>query len=198
MVGQVVGYVRVSAADQNPDRQLQVLGECTKIFTDKISGKSRAKRAGLAALIDYIRDGDTIRVASMDRLGRSTRDLFDLVDEIVAKGAAVEFLKERITVDQNGSSPLDSLMLGVMASFAEFERNLIRERQAEGIAIAKARGKYVQKPKLSAHDVEQAQAMIELGLPKTEVAARLGVTRQTLYAALKREASAREGVRNNG
>ncbi len=186
MVGQVVGYVRVSSADQNPDRQLETLGECTKTFTDKISGKSRAKRTGLAKLMDYIRDGDTVRVASMDRLGRSTRDLFNLVDEIVAKGAAVEFIKERITVDQNGSSPLDALMLGVMASFAEFERNLIRERQAEGIALAKTKGKYVQAPKLGKDDVEQARAMLNLGLPKTEVAARLGVSRQTLYAALRR------------
>jgi DNA invertase Pin-like site-specific DNA recombinase len=189
MVGQIVGYVRVSSVDQNPDRQLEAIGECTKVFTDKISGKSRAKRTGLASLMDYIRDGDTVRVASMDRLGRSTRDLFDLVDEIAAKGAAVEFIKERITVDKNGSSPIDALMLGIMASFAEFERNLIRERQAEGIALAKAKGKYVQAPKLSADDVEQAQAMIELGLPKTEVAERLGVSRQTLYAALRRAAT---------
>jgi DNA invertase Pin-like site-specific DNA recombinase len=188
MVGQVVGYVRVSSADQNPDRQLEAIGECTKVFTDKISGKSRAKRAGLAKLMDYIREGDTVRVASMDRLGRSTRDLFDLVDEIAAKGAAVEFIKERITVDQNGSSPIDALMLGVMASFAEFERNLIRERQAEGIALAKAKGKYKPTRKLADHDVEQAQAMIDLGLPKTEVAARLEVSRQTLYAALRRAA----------
>jgi DNA invertase Pin-like site-specific DNA recombinase len=186
MVGQVVGYVRVSSADQNPERQLEVIGECTKVFTDKISGKSRAKRTALAKLMDYIRDGDTVRVASMDRLGRSTRDLFDLVDEIAAKGAAVEFIKERITVDKNGSSPIDALMLGVMASFAEFERNLIRERQAEGIALAKAKGKYVQAPKLGAEDVEQARALLDLGLPKTEVAARFGVSRQTLYAALRR------------
>lgn len=79
-----MGYVRVSSADQNPDRQLEALGECTKVFTDKISGKSRAKRTGLSSLMDYIREGDTVRVASMDRLGRSTRDLFNLVDEIVA------------------------------------------------------------------------------------------------------------------
>ncbi len=188
MVGQIVGYVRVSAADQNPGRQLEALGDCDKVFTDKISGKSRAKRTGLA-LRDYIRDGDTVRVASMDRLARSTRALFDLVDEIAGKGAAVEFLQERITVDQNGFSPLEALVLGVMASFAEFERNLIRERQAEGIALAKAKGKYMQAPKLSAHDVEQAQAMIDLGLPKTEVAERLGVSRQTLYAALRRAAA---------
>ncbi|GAA1677482.1 transposase [Citricoccus zhacaiensis] len=192
MVGQVVGYVRVSSVDQNPDRQLEAIGECTKVFTDKVSGKSRAKRTGLAKLLDYIRDGDTVRVASMDRLGRSTRDLFDLVDEIAAKGAAVEFVKERITVDKHGSSPIDALMLGVMASFAEFERNLIRERQAEGIALAKAKGKYVQVPKLSAQDVEQAQAMIDLGLPKTEIAVRLGVSRQTLYSTLHRYANAEE------
>jgi DNA invertase Pin-like site-specific DNA recombinase len=190
MVGQVVGYVRVSSADQNPDRQLEAIGPCTKVFTDKISGKSRAKRTGLAALMDYIREGDTVRVASMDRLGRSTRDLFNLVDEITAEDAAVEFVKERITVDKNGATPMEALMLGVMASFAEFERSLIRERQAEGIALAKTKGKYEQTPKLTAHDVEQAQAMIDLGLPKTEVAARLGVSRQTLYAALRRAADA--------
>lgn len=188
MVGQVVGYVRVSSADQNPDRQLEALGDCTKVFTDKISGKSRAQRTGLAALMDYIREGDTVRVASMDRLGRSTRDLFDLVDEIAGKGASVEFVKERITVDKHGSSPLDSLMLGVMASFAEFERNLIRERQAEGIALAKAKGKYTQAPKLNARDVEEAQAMIEHGIPKTQVAATFSVSRQTLYSALKSQA----------
>lgn len=182
-----MGYVRVSSADQNPGRQLEALGECTKVFTDKISGKSRAKRTGLSSLMDYIREGDTVRVASMDRLGRSTRDLFNLVDEIVAKGAAVEFVKERLTVDKNGSSPIDALMLGVMASFAEFERNLIRERQAEGIALAKAKGKYVQAPKLGPDDVKQAQAMLDLGMPKTEVAARLGVSRQTLYSALRRK-----------
>ena len=180
MVGQVVGYVRVSSADRNPERQLEALGECTKVFSDKVSGKSRAERTGLAKLMDYIREGDTVRVASMDRLGRSTRDLFSLVDEIAAKGAAVEFLKERITVDKDGSSPIDALMLGVMASFAEFERNLIRERQAEGIALAKAKGKYKPTTKLTDRDVVQVQAMLDLGLPKTEVAAARGVPPDSL------------------
>lgn len=187
MVGQVVGYVRVSAADQNPDRQLETIGDCDKVFTDKISGKSRAHRQGLADLIDYIRHDDTVRIASMDRLGRDTRDLYNLVSEITEKGAAVEFVNERITVDKNGASPLESLMLGILAAFAEFERRRIKERQAEGIALAKTKGKYVQAPKLGSDDVEQAQAMLDLGLPKTEVAARLGVSRQTLYAALRRE-----------
>lgn len=82
---------------------------------------------------------------------------------------------ERITVDQNGSSSLDLLMLRVMASFVEFERNLIRERQAEGLALAKAKGKYAQAPELSAEEVAQAQAMVELGLPRTQIAATFNV-----------------------
>ena len=186
MSGQVVGYVRVSAADQNPQRQIEVLGECDKIFTDKISGKSRAKRDGLAELIGYIRDGDTVRVASMDRLGRDTRDLYNLVAEITDKGAVVEFVNENITVDKNGASPLDSLMLGILAAFAEFERRRIRERQAEGIAIAKAKGKYAQQPALSDDDIEQVKALVELGHPKTDIARQFQVSRQTIYNALKR------------
>src|SRR5699024_8129702 len=139
--------------------------------------------------IDYIREGDTVRIASMDRLGRDTRDLYNLVAELTDKGAAVEFVNEKITVDKNGASLLDSLMLGVLAAFAEFERRRIKERQAEGIAIAKAKGKYVQQPKLGLTEIEQAHAMIDMGIPKTEVAARLEVSRQTLYKALKTSAA---------
>ena len=187
MSGQVVGYVRVSVADQSPDRQIEVLGQCHKVFTDKISGKSRAKRQALIELLDYIRDGDIVRVASMDRLGRDTRDLYNLVAEMTDKGVAVEFVNENITVDHDGASPLDSLMLGILAAFAEFERKRIRERQAEGIALAKAKGKYIRQPKLGTKEIEQAQAMIDMGIPKTQVAATLEVSRQTLYSALRRE-----------
>src|SRR5699024_2331084 len=183
--GQVVGYVRVSAADQSPDRQIEVLGQCYKVFTDKISGKSRAKRQALTELLDYIRDGDTVRVASMDRLGRDTRDLYNLVAEMTDKGAAVEFVNENITVDRDGALLLGSLMLGILAAFAELERKRIRERQAEGIALAKAKGKYVQQRKLGSKELEQAQAMIDMGIPKTQVAATLEVSRQTLYNALQ-------------
>lgn len=185
MSGQVVGYVRVSAADQNPQRQIGVLGECHKVFTDKISGQSRAKRQALADLLEYIRDDDTVWIASMDRLGRDTRDLYNIVAEITDKGAAVEFVNENITVDKNGSSPMDLLMLGILAAFAEFERRRIKERQAEGVAIVKAKGKYIQQPKLSAQDVEQAKVMIDMGIPKTQVAATFEVSRQTLYTALR-------------
>ena len=82
--GQMVGYVRVSSADQNPGRQHETIGPCDRVFEDRMSGKSRAKRKGLADLIGYVREGDTVRVASLDRLGRDTRDLHALVDELTA------------------------------------------------------------------------------------------------------------------
>jgi DNA invertase Pin-like site-specific DNA recombinase len=131
-------------------------------------------------------ENDTVRVASMDRLGRDTRDLYNIVAEITNKDAAVEFVNENITVDKNGASPLDSLMLGILAAFAEFERRRIRERQAEGIAIAKAKGKYAQQPALSDEDIEQIKVLVDLDYPKTEIAKQFQVSRQTIYNALKR------------
>ena len=110
------------------------------------------------------------------------------MDELTGKGCAVQFVSERITVDKSGTSPVDGLMLGILAGFAEFERRRIKERQAEGIALAKARGKYVQAPKMSDLDVEQARVMISIGIPKAEVARTFGVSRQTLYASLRRVA----------
>ena len=110
MVGQTVGYVRVSSAEQNLDRQLEAVGECDRIFQDKLSGSSRAKRTGLAELMRYVREGDLVKVASMDRLGRDTRDLYAIVDELTDKGCVVQFMSERITVDKSGTSPVDGLM----------------------------------------------------------------------------------------
>src|SRR5699024_352871 len=124
----------------------------------------------------------------MDRLGRDTRDLYNIVAESSDKGARVEFVSENITVDKNGVSPMDSLMLGILAAVAEFERRRIKERQAEGIAIAKAKGKYAQQPALNDDDIEQVKALVELGHPKKESARQLKVSRQTIYNALRRKA----------
>ncbi|WP_367405026.1 recombinase family protein [Kocuria marina] len=196
MVGQTVAYVRVSSAEQNMDRQLEAVGECDRIFQNKISGSSRAKRTGLTELIGYVREGDLVKVASMDRLSRDTRDLYVIVDMLTDKGCAVQFVSERITVDKSGTSPVDGLMLGIRAAFAEFERRRIKERQAEGIALAKTRGTYVQAPKLSDTNVEQSKAMIEMGIPKAEVARTFGVSRQTLYTSLSRTEQPSTGHRN--
>ena len=125
----------------------------------------------------------------MDRLGRNARDLHGLVEEITAKGATVRFIRESITVDRGGGSLMESLMLSILAAFAQFERDVIADRQAEGIAIAKAQGKYRRSLKMSERDAEQAQAMVDMGIPKTQVAQTFEVSRETLYTALRRHAN---------
>ena len=149
-----------------------------------MSGKSRAKRTGLADLIAYVRQGDTVRVASLDRLGRDTRDLHAVVDELTAKGCVLEFVSERITVSKDSRSPLQELFLTFLSAMAEFERSRIRERQAEGIALAKAKGVYEKQRALSDEDVEAVRALVDMGVPVAEVARRYSVSRQTLYVAI--------------
>lgn len=183
--GQTVGYVRVSSADQHLARQLETIGQVDRVFEDKVSGGSRKDRAGLLDCLGYVREGDTVRVASIDRLARSMIDLQQLVDEITAKGAGVYFVKENLTFSQGVSDPVSKLMFQMLGSFAEFERNLIRERQAEGIRLAKAAGKYKgRSPLLTPDQVDDAREKIEAGVPKARVAANLGVNRSTLYRAL--------------
>ena len=139
MGGQRIGYVRVSTLDQNEKRQLegQVLD---RVFTDKASGRDTA-RPQLTELLRFARDGDTVVVHSMDRLARNLDDLRALVQGLTRKGVRVEFVKESL-VFTGEDSPMANLMLSVMGAFAEFERSLIRERQREGIALAKQRGAY--------------------------------------------------------
>lgn len=182
---QTVAYVRVSSIDQNLDRQLEVIGDVDRVFDEKISGGSRADRAALLDCIRYVRDGDTVRVASMDRLARSLGDLRDIVDEITAKGASVEFVKEQQTYSRDSDDAIGRLMLNLLGAFAEFERTLIRERQREGIRIAKAAGKYKGRSrKLSDDQVAEARRLIDTGVPKAAVARSLSVDRTTLYRML--------------
>ena len=189
--GQTVGYVRVSTADQNLARQLDSIGEVDRLFQDKVSGGSRAARQGLTDCLAYIRDGDLLRVASMDRLARSLIDLQQIVDEVLAKGASIHFVKENQTYTAASRDSLSRLLLQVLGAFAEFERNLIRERQAEGILIAKAAGKYRGRAKLlNPEQLDQARELVDQGVPKSRVAARLGVHRSTLYRALAQQVSA--------
>ncbi|EYT62479.1 recombinase family protein [Dietzia cinnamea] len=186
--GQRVAYVRVSAADQNEARQLDAVGECDRVYVEKESGRSRADRAKLAECIGYLRDGDELVVASMDRLARSLVDLKQIVNEITVKGASVEFVHERATYAAGAQDPRADLMLSLLGAFAEFERAIIRERQAEGIAIAKARGKYKgRKRVLTAEQVDKARDRIAAGEGPSAIAQDLGVGRSTLYRALRRE-----------
>lgn len=183
MSGQIVGYVRVSSTEQNEARQVETLAGANRVFMDKMSGKS-ADRPALTELLAYVRDGDTVRVASLDRLARNLDDLRRLVETMTTKGVRVEFVKEGLAFTGEDSS-MSKLLLSVMGAFAEFERSLIRERQAEGIAIAKVNGVYKgRKPSLSVEKVDQAREWVDAGVPKAEVARRLGVSRQTLYSTL--------------
>ena len=186
--GQRVAYVRVSAADQNEARQLEAVGECDRVYIEKQSARSRADRVKLEECIGYLRDCDELVVASMDRLARSLVDLKQIVGEITAKGASVEFVHERATYAAGVQDPRADLMLSLLGAFAEFERAIIRERQAEGIAIAKAKGKYKgRKRVLTDEQVDKARARIEAGEGPSAIARDLGVGRSTLYRALQRQ-----------
>ncbi|MGV3161586.1 recombinase family protein [Corynebacterium sp. 32222D000AT] len=185
VTGQKIGYARVSSKDQNLDRQLAALKKekVFRIFTDTVSGSS-TQRPGLDGALNYVRAGDQLIVVSMDRLARSLIDLHRLVDELTERGVSVKFLKEGQTYSLD-SSPVAKLMLGLLGSVAEFERSIIRERQAEGIAKAKARGVYKGRAKvLNEEQVVQARKWVSAGIPKAEVARRLGIGRTTLYRYL--------------
>ncbi|KPY25510.1 Resolvase-recombinase [Pseudomonas syringae pv. papulans] len=130
---------RRSSYDQNPERQLEH-AEVNKLFTDKASGED-TQRPQLEAMLGFVREGDTVVVHSMDRLARNLDDLRRLVQKLTKRGMRIEFFKESLVLTGE-DSPMANLMLSVMGAFAEFERALIRQRQREGIALAKQRGAY--------------------------------------------------------
>ncbi len=159
-----MGYIRVSSGDQNPDRQLDDV-HLDRVFTDHASGKD-VHRPQLAALLDFVRDGDTVMVHSMDRLARNLDDLRRLVKMLTQRGIRITFVKEQLTFTGE-DAPLAQLLLSVMGAFAEFERALIRERQREGIALAKKRGVYKgRKPSLRPDQVVQLRQRVAQGEKK--------------------------------
>jgi DNA invertase Pin-like site-specific DNA recombinase len=181
--GQRVGYIRVSSLGQNPERQLEGV-EVDRVFTDTVSGKS-ITRPQLQALLGFVRDGDVVIVHSMDRLARNLDDLRRLVRELTARGVGVRFVQEHLSFTGE-HSPMAQLLLSVLGAFAEFERALIRERQAEGIALAKARGAYKgRKKSLTPDQVADLRTRVAAGEPKARLARELGISRQTLYEYLR-------------
>lgn len=183
MDGQRVGYVRVSTFDQNTERQLEHV-EVSRVFSDKASGKD-TKRPGLDSLLEFVREGDTVVVHSMDRLARNLDDLRRLVQGLTGRGVRVEFVKEGLTFTGE-DSPMATLMLSVMGAFAEFERTLIRERQREGIELAKQRGAYRGRRKaLSSAQAEELRERASRGEPKADLAREFGICRETVYQYLR-------------
>lgn len=183
MTGQRIGYVRVSSVGQNTERQLEGV-QLDRVFTDKVSGKD-VDRPQLQEMLEFVREGDTVVVHSMDRLARNLDDLRRTVQSLNKRGIAVEFQHEHLTFTGE-DTPMANLLLSVMGAFAEFERSLIRERQLEGIALAKQRGAYKGRKKaLTATDLAAIKAKLEQpGENKAKVAREWGISRETLYQYL--------------
>ena len=178
--GQLVGYLRVSSLDQKELRQLDGM-TLDKRFVDKASGKD-LHRPELVQLTGYVREGDTVICHSMDRLARNLDDLRKVVLGFTDRGVHVRFEKENLTFTGE-DSPMSHLLLSVMGAFAQFERDLIRERQREGIALAKLReGAYVgRKPSLNPAQAKDLRRRVAAGESKTALAGELGISRMTLY-----------------
>ncbi|ELY4215798.1 recombinase family protein [Cronobacter turicensis] len=151
----IFGYARVSTKDQNLERQLAVLKPiCDEIITEKESGKSTSERPELLNLLSHLRKGDTLVTHSIDRLARNTRDLLEIIDDLVARGVTVQFLANSASCENSSansmsfdSSPQSRLILTMMGAVAEFERSIIASRRNEGIALAKEARKYKGKQK---------------------------------------------------
>lgn len=182
-----IAYIRVSSADQNTDRQLANAGvNFDKIFEDKISGKD-INRPALKDCLAYTREGDTLWVHSIDRLARSLQDLQNLIDSLLAKGVTVKFFKEGLTFQNHGTQdPFSKLLFQVLGSFAEFERNIIRERQREGIEKAKAAGRYSHGKggRKQTLDRERIKAMRAEGVPFRKISEEIGCSVSSVQRCL--------------
>jgi DNA invertase Pin-like site-specific DNA recombinase len=181
-----IGYARVSTFEQDLDVQIAALkgSGCDVIRAEKRSGASTAGRHELLTILDFIRRGDALMVTRIDRLARSIADLADIVRELEAKGAALKVTEQPIDT----STAAGKAFLGMLAVFAEFETNLRRERQMEGIAAAKAKGVY--KGRLRSIEAPKVAALKAQGLGATEIAKCLGVARASVYRVLAAQASA--------
>lgn len=175
-----IGYRRVSSQEQNLDRQQ--LDACEKVFEEKASAGKGSERPALDALLDFAREGDEVVVHSIDRLARDLADLQRLLEHLNAKGVTVSFLSERLTFSAAQDDPFARLQLHLLGAFSQFERAIIRKRQAEGIAKAKAKGVY--RGRKASIDPGQVKELNRAGLGATAIAERLGIGRASVYRLL--------------
>jgi len=177
----LVGYARVSSEGQSLEVQLTALeaAGCEKVFSEKRSGTSTSGRSELAEALSFVREGDSLMVTRLDRLARSATDLHNIVRQLSEKGVAFQCLAQSA---MDTSSSTGKLLLGVLASIAEFEADIRRERQREGIDRAKAAGVY--KGRKTSVDAHAVRALRDQGLGGSEIATRLGIGRASVYRAL--------------
>ncbi|MEH8198238.1 recombinase family protein [Aeromonas allosaccharophila] len=177
-MGQVIGYARVSSVGQSLDVQLDKLAQAgaEKIYQEKMSGKTAKDRQQLQAMLDYAREGDTVMITKLDRLGRSLADLLDIVNKLEAKGVTMKVLDQSIDT----GSAQGRLMLSMLGAFAEFELEIRKERQMDGIAKAKEQGKYLGRPKTLDEEAIR-EALKEGGKSIREIATSLGIGKTSVH-----------------
>ncbi len=181
MKGMRIGYIRVSAEDQNPDRQLTNT-PLDKKFIEYASGKD-TNRPQFQTMLEFIREGDILIVHSLDRLARNLSDLRQIVQILVKKGVHIQFMTENL-IFTGDDSPMSMLLLSMMGAFAEFERAILRERQKEGIEIAKKKGKYIgggKKKSLTPLQVEELKARAARGETKKNIAKAFNLKPRSVY-----------------
>jgi DNA invertase Pin-like site-specific DNA recombinase len=180
----IVGYARTSTVDQKAgleaqERDLKAIG-CEKLFIEQVSSVDVKERHALAQAIDFVRAGDTLVVTKLDRLARSTSHLFEVVAAIKAKGAALRIID--LAIDTG--SVTGELILTIFGGIAQFERSIMLERQREGIAKAKADGKYMGRAPTARAKADQVKELHAGGMGPTEIAAKLGIGRASVYRVL--------------
>ena len=185
MSGKKIGYIRVSTFHQNEGRQLASV-DLDREFVEKASAKN-SDRPILKEMLDYIREGDEVYIHDISRLARNIADLHNLVEEITDKGVTLRFMKESLTFTADKSDPMSQLMLSMLGAVYSFERSIMLERQREGIAVAKAAGKYTGRPK----SINSAEiiSLLDGGLSLRKTAKELGISLSSVVRA-KAEAQA--------
>jgi DNA invertase Pin-like site-specific DNA recombinase len=176
----IVGYARVSTTGQSLDTQLATLAGCEKIFREKISG-AKDDRQELQAMLEFVREGDTVQVTKLDRLARNTRHLLEISEYLQDKGVALNILNIGI----NTATPTGKLMLTMIGAIATFEREMMLERQAEGIALAKIKGKYKGRKATARNKSQEVIEMLGQGLSKPEISRQLGIGITSIYRIVR-------------
>lgn len=177
-----IGYARVSTSGQSLEAQLNALEGCGKVFQEKESG-AKSDRPQLIAMLEYAREGDTITVTKLCRLARNTKHLLEVVELLDKKGVSLVVLNLGIDTD----SPTGRLMVTMIGAISTFERQLLLERQAEGIAIAKEKGKYKGRRPLTDAKLLQAKDFLAKGMSKSKVAKELGISLSSIYRMIRQQ-----------
>lgn len=174
-----VGYARVSTTGQSLDVQLAALSDCEKIFREKISG-AKDDRPELMAMLEWVREGDVVQITKLDRLARNTRHLLEISEHLQSKGVALNILNIGI----NTATPTGKLMLTMIGAIATFEREMMLERQAEGIALAKLKGKYKGRKPTARSKSQEVMELLQKGVSKPEISRQLGIGITSIYRVM--------------